>query len=56
MTPAQADQVWQEASRMIEARKENGSLNYKVAKEALDQAAPKDETQNPQVTSQNKEE
>lgn len=52
MTPAQADQVWQEASRMIEARKENGSLNYKVAKEAINQAAPKDETQNQQVTSQ----
>ena len=52
MTPAQADQVWQEARRMIEARKENGSLNYKVAKEAINQAAPKDETQNPQVTSQ----
>lgn len=52
MTPEQADQVCQEADRMSEARKENGSLNYKVAKEAIAQAAPKDETQNPQVASQ----
>lgn len=52
MTPEQADQVCQEADRMSEARKENGSLNYKVAKEAIDQAAPKDETQNSQVASQ----
>lgn len=52
MTPEQADQVDLEAQRMIAARKANGSLNYKVAKEAIDQAAPKDETQNQQVTSQ----
>ena len=52
MTPEQADQVYLEAQRMIAARKANGSLNYKVAKEAIDQAAPKDETQNSQVASQ----
>lgn len=38
MTEAQAEQVDQEAQRMIAARKSNGRLDYKVAKEAINQA------------------
>lgn len=38
MTEVQAEQVDQEAQRMIAARKSNGRLDYKVAKEAINQA------------------